>query len=430
MSQQLAPPQPPTITDISQEKDSSLWLKVFLIDSSSNQNDWKASEEHIKKNVQNFVGKPFVLTSDKKHPDFVKEGVVFGKGDETLNQILTAQSKYKIGEIKKVEQSGSQYHAYIQISDPKIIESFKQGNIPKFVSPSVFDPNATPDGNNMGDFSPLHIAAVDEPAYGLKAYVRGACEGDSGKCVNELKEAAAAQPKNPNCPCSILETFTHKFDTKSSSYLKNASLSQDSLSQLEKPETIVAEITPQVETSKLESSDTNTVAQTPQTPEVPEVQAPQPTVETETPKVETRGRKAELLGEVETLKQQLAQVLEWQKGEQEKAVKAAAEQQRATIEAAITPELVGGDDAKRQQVIDNLVGLNFSNEQLNFVLDLIGNKSPKPNKEDEPQKNQAPPQFQKNQVKSASVNNLILGQNTPSPQQKKQYFSSGFFGDL
>ena len=98
------------------------------------------------------------------------------------------------------------------------------------------------------------------------------------------------------------------------------------------------------------------------------------------------------------------------------------------IEAAITPQLVGGDEAKRAQVIDNLVGLNFSDQQLNFVLDLIGgNKGPKP--EEEQQKKQAPPAFGKNQVKQASVNTLVLNNNS-SKKENPTYFSSGFFGDL
>jgi hypothetical protein len=425
VSQQLAPPntqQSQQVTELTEDDNKNLWLKVFLIDSSSNQNDWKASEEYIKKNVSKFIGKPFILTKDKKHPDFVREGVVFGQGEKTLNQILTAQNQYKIGEIKKVEEaSPSQYHAYIQITDPKIIDSFKKGHIPRFVSPSVFDPNGTEDGNKMGEFEPLHIAAVDEPAYGVKAYVRGACDGEASKCLNELKSADVSCSGGPTksqenkCPCSILETFTNKFH---SSYLKNASLSQDSLSQqLQKPETIIAEITPQVETSKLEqASDTNinTPTEQPSLTNNNPVEANAPNQQQET--VEKRGRKAALEGELESLKQQLTQLIEWQKGEQEKAVKRAAEEQRATIEAAITPETVGGDEEKRRQIIDNIVGLNFSNEQLQFVLSLLnsGNK-----------KAVAPPQ----QVRQAAVNTLVLNQNSPK-KESHTYFSSGFFGDL
>jgi hypothetical protein len=438
VSQQLAPPETQQIIDVSQDKkDNSLWLKVFLIDSTLNQNSWKLKDEYIKKNVQNFIGKPFILTSDKKHPDFVKEGVVFGKGQETLDQILTAQSKYKIGEIKQVDSNGNQYFAYVQIDNPRIIDSFKQGNIPKFVSPAIYDPTGEPDGTKVKDFTPIHVAAVDEPAFGLKAYTRGSCEGEATKCLNELKSAndkTAGAPKDPNCPCSILETFSNKFNSESSSYLKNASLQQDSLSQLEKPDTIIAEITPQVETSKLEqaTSDTNPTPSTPsQAPQQPLQQSEEnrkinEVPLEEAPKAETRGRKAALEGELESVKQQLAQVLEWQKGEQEKAVKAAAEQQRATIEAAITPQVVGGDEAKRAQVIDNLVGLNFSNEQLQFVLDLIGNKQGPP-KEEQSGKKQ-PPQFGNNQVKQASVNTLVLNQKQNAPKVNTSYV--GFFGDL
>jgi hypothetical protein len=351
--------------------------------------------------------------------------VVFGKGDETLNQILTAQSKYKIGEIKKVDSTGNQWFAYVQITEPKIIDSFKQGNIPKFVSPAIYDPTGEPDGTKVRDFSPIHIAAVDQPAYGLKAYVRGACEGEATQCLNELKSATIT-PHKSDCPCSILETFTNKFnsDKKSSSYLKNAALVKDSLSQLEKPESIIAEITPQIETSKLESSDTNPSSLLPPTQQtdLQNSQAPPQTEE----QVEKRGRKStaqELVSEVEALKQQLSQITEWQKGEQEKAVKAAAEQQRSAIEQAISPEFVGGDEEKRKQVIDFIVSLNVSNEQLPTLLGLVDNKAatsaPKP---------KPPNQQEGEQVKSASVNSLVLNQKVP--QTPKTYFSSGFFGDL
>lgn len=433
--QGLEPPKLETqqITDIYPDKqDNSLWLKVFLIDSTLNQNSWKLKDEYIQKNVSNFVGKPFILTSDKSHPDFVKEGVVFGKGQETLDQILTAQSKYKIGEIKQVDNTGKQWFAYVQIDNPRIIESFKKGNIPKYVSPAIYDPTGEPDGTKVKDFTPIHVAAVDEPAFGLKAYTRGSCEGDSQKCLNELKSAndkTVGAPKDPNCPCSILETFQNKFES-SSSYLKNASLLQDSLSQLEKPETIIAEITPQIPTNT-QTSDTNQTPSPPVTPTVEAVAAPTQPITTEEQTVEKRGRKAALEGELENVKSQLAQVLEWQKGEQEKAIKKAAEEQRSTIEAAITAEVVGGDDAKRQQVIDNLVSLNFSDEQLNFVLSLIGGKKqeePKPEEVSEASKvKTAPPQ---QPIKSAAVNTLVLNQNTTAVSKKPTYFSSGFFGDL
>lgn len=420
LSQQSTNQQQPSIVDTYPDpQDQSLWLKVFLIDSTLNENSWKLKDEFINKNVQNFVGKPFILTKDKAHPDFVKEGVVFGKGDETLNQILTAQSKYKIGEIKKVDSTGNQWFAYVQITEPKIIDSFKQGNIPKFVSPAIYDPTGEPDGSKVKDFSPIHIAAVDQPAYGLKAYVRGACEGEATKCLNELKSATITKS---DCPCSILETFTNKFNSdkkESSSYLKNAALVKDSLSQLEKPESIIAEITPQIETSKLESDTNPSSLPTQQQPDLQN--PPQPT---EIEQVEKRGRKStaqELVSEVEALKQQLSQITEWQKGEQEKAVKAAAEQQRSAIEQAISPEFAGGDEEKRKQVIDFIVGLNVSNEQLPTLLGLVDNKSaaPKPK----------PPQQQGEQVKSASINSLILNQKVPQTP-KNTYFSSGFFGEL
>jgi hypothetical protein len=454
-AQEQAPPQhqfqESKVSELFKDsKDNSLWLKVFLIDSSVNKNDWKLSPEFIDKHIAKFVGKPFILNATKDHPNFWKEGAIPHQGSKTLKQILDIQEKYRIGEIKKVERDAkiqSIYNAYIKITNPKIIESFKQGNIPQYVSPAIFDPEANDDGTKIKDFSPLHIAAVDHPAYGLKSVTKAACEGDDNTCLPELRTASSEEEKAPQtkCPCDTLAEFEHKYVRaaslgNSSSYHENLPLDNNSLSQLEKPESFIAEITPTAADNN-DAEQANSIAETPpqvevatpptpvpqvkEAPQVPAAAAPaqeaKPVEASEDEKLTPKGTKskAELLADIESLKATIEEISTWKQGIQDKEVKKAAEEQRAQVENAISLEFAGGDENQRAQIVDFLINLNVPDDKLATLLQLVS-KGVKAEQSANPE----------NQVRTASVNKLLLKGNTAGNKTVPSYFSKGFFGKL
>ena len=204
MSQQQAQQQeavhPSQIVDITQDDANGYYLKVFLLDDSINHAKWGIKTDSIPKHIQKFVGRPFILTKDHYHPlEFDSLNIDYNDIPATVNRLLETQDKYKVGTIRKVERSinpaqaayGATWNAYVEITDPTAIQAFKNGYTPRYVSASVFRLNQHESPQETTDFEPLHLAAVDNPAYGIhKAGVRGTCNGNLTKCSKQLAQAS------------------------------------------------------------------------------------------------------------------------------------------------------------------------------------------------------------------------------------------------
>lgn len=223
-----------------------------MLDDSVNQANWGIKTEYIAKHINRFVGRPFILTADRNHPPEFYGAIREDYNDlpGTINRYLHAQEKYRIGTIKKVEPfpdtgigsaatagsttssnsalrdslapSSSANHqrgwfAYIEITDPVAISAFKAGHIPKYVSPTVFRLNHEEKPDQTTDFEPLHLAAVDRPAYGFdKAGIRGSCYGDVVTCSNQLQQASPGiVPDCGFCIRGTLEGLTNRFTNSS-----------------------------------------------------------------------------------------------------------------------------------------------------------------------------------------------------------------------
>lgn len=190
---------PSQIVDIT-ENDNKYFLKVFLVDDSINAAKWRIKTESIPKHIEKFVGRPFILTKEHYHPlEFDSVPIDYNDTQGTVKRLLAAQAPYEIGTIRKVERSinpaqaafGATWNAYVEITDPVAIQAFKNGYTPRYVSASVFRLNEYESPQETTDFEPLHLAAVDNPAYGIhKAGVRGTCSGNLNKCSKQLAQAS------------------------------------------------------------------------------------------------------------------------------------------------------------------------------------------------------------------------------------------------
>lgn len=208
------------VLDVFEEK-GKLFLKTFLVSDSLNLARWKIDKDHIPKHIQKFVGRPFILTQERGHPlEFNTVKIDWDNINNSIGGLLQAQEKYRIGTIRKVEPISQQnaWAAYVEISDPNAVQAFKSGHIPKYVSPAIFRLNRAESPETTTDYEPLHLAAVDIPAYGYKdAGIRGACEGDIVTCTNQLATASAPPISDCGfCVRGVLEGFKNNFEVKKS----------------------------------------------------------------------------------------------------------------------------------------------------------------------------------------------------------------------
>lgn len=167
------------------------YIRVFLMDDTRNRNGWKVSWEVIKQYARQFVGFPGIeyvgCEGGECHLDHVD--------GPTYEQSLAVQSKYKVTETVDVvfEEASRTAYAIMRVTDEAFGGRLASGER-LFVSPSVWPDDAhtygrTPRGHPFTDvyaFRPLHLAFVDEPAYGANAAVESACEGPEGECVPQL----------------------------------------------------------------------------------------------------------------------------------------------------------------------------------------------------------------------------------------------------
>ena len=219
------------VVDVFEDKKGKLFLKTFLVNSDLNLAKWRIHPDYIPKHVEKFVGRPFILTQERGHPlEFERAKIDWNNINDSIGGLLQAQEKYRIGTIRKVEavknfknqasaserQSSSVWAAYVEITDPNAAQAFKSGHIPRYVSPAVFRLNQTESPETTTDFEPLHLAAVDIPAYGYQqAGIRGSCEGDIVSCSNALAAASAPVEEVGFCVKGVLDGFQNTFTNSS-----------------------------------------------------------------------------------------------------------------------------------------------------------------------------------------------------------------------
>lgn len=179
---------------------NKLFVKAFLIDASLNINKWRVTKESIDKNINSFIGKPLVLTEQFDHP------APNNGQPESLNHWLSYQESFRVGTIidittKTNPSTGNLgYYAIIEVTNDDLKQSLKDNTVPLYVSPGIAEliPNAAvasrslpaPEGDIISNWTAVHLAIVDEPAFGIKkAVISDQCGGDEKGCLLQLRKA-------------------------------------------------------------------------------------------------------------------------------------------------------------------------------------------------------------------------------------------------
>jgi hypothetical protein len=182
------------------------FVRAFLIDPSLNINKWAVTEESIPRNINTFIGKPLVLTEGFDHP---------GADSDTLNHWLSFQETYRVGTIidiipKKNPDTGSTaYHAIIEVTNNDLKASLQNNSVPVYVSPAIAEPAATAgNGLAISEWTGMHLAIVDEPAFGVKkAVISETCGGDKAGCLMQLRKAHVNRHGIGHCGFCVKEAM-------------------------------------------------------------------------------------------------------------------------------------------------------------------------------------------------------------------------------
>lgn len=365
------------------EKNGKLFLKTFLIDDTTNKLGWKMNADALDNYINTAIGRPAILNSIHFHP------LEFNhiKADQ-FDPYIKAQEPYRIGTIKHIYE-GSVPHSYdalIEITDPRLVEAYHKGElkIPRYVSPAVYELNPSVDSKEIKDYEFLHIAFVDEPAFGmLKANVKGDCTGTQDTCMNHLAQASVADI--PDCNFCPVEEF-NKFQNTivNSSYLnsdakrEHKALSQDNTN--DKPvEVQTSQPTTQTEVKAV--ANTPVAVTETKTETVAENRAPikvvQPTSEItkEEAKPANNNNKIEIeASELQSLREQLASLstsLTELKADKEAREKSEVEHKEHTkrqlIEKYVTVDSANGNEEERERRIKAF--MNIPIEELEHFLE-------------------------------------------------------------
>lgn len=208
------------------EDSGRFYIKAFLLDASVNINEWGVTTPSLAKNIQSFVGKPLVLTESFDHP------VPSGAGGDSLEHWLAYQETYRIGTIVDVVAKDTAYYALIEITNEDAKKAFRSGALPTYVSPAIAQ-NAGDPAEAIANWTGVHLAIVDDPAYTVKkATINASCGGDSIDCLLHLRKAKV-QRDGIGCGFCPNEILTKRFSSHSNTN------DQKPMGKLQDPNTVI-----------------------------------------------------------------------------------------------------------------------------------------------------------------------------------------------
>jgi len=165
-----------------------------------NGNEWGVSEQDIPKNIQSFVGNPFVITSTDffpkspygnvfRHPsiyDFIKHKpeLVEGLDPENFDDILEFQKPFAVGDISKIvfNDEKKDWEAIIKHRPEFVGRTF-----PPFCSPTLFMNDPTEPDDAITTFKGVNLTGLtDRPAFGSQSTFKGSCNGTLGSCTKSF----------------------------------------------------------------------------------------------------------------------------------------------------------------------------------------------------------------------------------------------------
>ena len=224
------------------------YAKYWLLNAKeTNKNGWGINPSTAGENMQKFIGRPLVITSNEWHAksEYGEEYEHPYLPTDDIQAILTHQDQYKVGTIVEVEQDDAgDWFARIEMLD-----KFASMSLPPFCSPAIYQLDGQESEGNISKWEALHLAALDEnPAYGARiALLKGTCLGTNSECKTQLKVAKIPEPTTEE----LAETYDNIMKLLHEEYEKLrtrlASLGEQNMTyQDSKPVKIISELHPEV----------------------------------------------------------------------------------------------------------------------------------------------------------------------------------------
>lgn len=201
-----------------QDENGRLFVKAFLLDASTNINQWGVTQESLEQNIGSFIGKPLVLLENFDHP---------ATDDMDIHHALAYQELFTVGSIIDVVKHGSIWYGIIEITDPNAKEAFRSGDIPFYVSPSIAQLDPLEPADRISKWMGMHLAVVTRPAFTTrKAMFTGQCGGDPKTCLAQLRRAHVEQHGQGSCGFCVKSAF-QKYKTLVANYSASLDTSLD-----------------------------------------------------------------------------------------------------------------------------------------------------------------------------------------------------------
>jgi hypothetical protein len=186
------------------ENNGKFFIKTFLLDNTINDNASGVVGQYIDKNISKFLGRPLIITDYLQHPHSFYHYPESTDHQANIKWYLDNQKQFEIGKIIKIDRRNLHqnqhadlvhYDAIIEITSANAIKNFKNGKIPRYVSPSIYRLNPNDPPYAITDFEPINITLVDSPAYGFdKANIKATCNGSLPSCTKLLTQNSAICP--------------------------------------------------------------------------------------------------------------------------------------------------------------------------------------------------------------------------------------------
>jgi hypothetical protein len=197
-----------------EDNNGHLYIKAFLLDASTNINQWGVSPNSLNDRINSFIGKPLVLTENFKHPmppdmdhvgsnEYDDDDDPYNtiKVDEIVDHWLAYQESYRIGTIVDITEKKGTYYSIIEVTDEAAKDAFKNNDVPLFVSPAIAQLDPLEDPTYITNWTGVHLAIVSDPAYTIrKAVISGQCHGEQQRCLLQLRQASTASLNDKKVP--------------------------------------------------------------------------------------------------------------------------------------------------------------------------------------------------------------------------------------
>jgi len=164
-----------------------IFIKGFLMNDKRNKNGWRVTWEGIKKYASDFVNHPGIWYETGSGPDHT--------GGDSYRENMSNQENYRVVNIVDVmvDEDTKTLNYVGEILDMDFEQLWREDKI-NMTSPAVWpiemkEVGKMPDGRPMLDvfvFRALHVAYIDEPAYGEDANTISVCDGDGIACQVRL----------------------------------------------------------------------------------------------------------------------------------------------------------------------------------------------------------------------------------------------------